>query len=855
MGEQRDETSNSGRVQMLFVLLIILAAGCHKDSDIPEPSLDMTERLQSGEVRAGVVVSPESLFGGIAAEAQLGDIKLYNDRVQYIVQSERLGSYMSSFGGMVIDADIVRPEGAPGRDIVNEWAPMVDFGRFMDATDVQVLSDGSDGVAHVRAKGPEGPLQYFNAAFEIPHLDLGLTITTDYKLRADSYLLEVTTTIKAVEAVEVQMGDGLQGAREVADIWEPGVGRLAPAYDARHDWTGFVGRNNDVSAGIFRGEQLVSGSGAAGLLGRLMLMATSFADEVAIPAGGSYSYTRYYGVGPMASSLTDEWLGEGSETVAGVVNAPDGHVAGARVHVLVDEAPWTVAVTDAEGAFEARVPPGEVRVLADGRGTGYVIDLPVGSAHYGPYAHESVRAQTLASISDGAIAVASATGRGVGSAEAPLTLGEPALIQVEVADSLPFEVRLQRVDDDVEVDERLVFPRPAAATVMGWSGDGSLELLVEPGTYDVLVHRGIRYEIHQEQITAPGLVQADLGRPYDHAGWLLADPHVHASPSPDGDIPMEERLVQCAALGLQLHFGTDHDHVADYRPLLEPLGLEAHLSSVVADEVSPLVRGHFNIYPVSPKPDEPNGGAWVWYWEDPVSSTDEQFSLVRERHGDILIQFNHPFSLGMGASAGWSPGSIGNPNNWSDDFDTYELLNAGAIDSADLYYDLITRGYEPTPLGSSDVHGYEGTLGLSATFIHLGVDQAADYTDDGLREALRSGRAVVSRGPFLRSSIEPGSTVVGSASLEVEALSPSWFQIDTLELLRNGEVVQSASGDSANFSLDSETDAVYTVQATSSGTLAPVWPEFSPWAMLAPIRLDVAGDGWEPPLPPLELED
>jgi hypothetical protein len=512
-------------------------------------------------------------------------------------------------------------------------------------------------------------------------------------------------------------------------------------------------------------------------------------------------------------------------------------------------------VTGADGSFQARVPPGEVSVLADGRGTGYVVDLPEGSAPYGPYAHDSVRALTLSSLSEGATAIPEATARGVASLDDPLFLGEPSSIQVEVVDGLPFEVRLQRVEADPEVDERLVFPRPEAATVMGWSADGSLELAVEPGTYDVLVHRGTRYEIHQEQVTAPAQVTADLGSPYDHTGWLLADPHVHASPSPDGDIPMEDRLVQCAALGLQLHFGTDHDHVADYRPLLGALGLEPYLNTVVADEVSPLVRGHFNIYPVSPKSDEPNGGAWVWYWEEPVASTDEQFSLVRQRHGDILIQFNHPFTLGMAASAGWSVGSVSNPNNWSDDFDSYELLNAGEIDSVDLYYDLITRGYDATPMGSSDAHGYEGTLGLSATFIHLGIDNPVDYTDEALRGALRSGQTVVSRGPFLSASIEPGSTVTGSATLEVEARSPSWFEVDTLELLRDGEVVESVSGSTATFELAGEVDAVFTVQASSSGTLAPVWPEFSPWALLAPIRLDVAGDGWDPPLPPLELSD
>ena len=163
------------------MLLLLLAC--------PEPPLeplDLTERLSSGQVRAGRITDEQSLFGGIAAEGQVGDFKIYNDRVAFIIQSRRQGSYMSTYGGNVIDADIVRDDGI-GRDLVVEWAPNLGFGRFVDPTSVRVADDGRDGTACVRVVGDEAAFQYLSGGFEIPHVDLGLRVVTDYILQPVSY--------------------------------------------------------------------------------------------------------------------------------------------------------------------------------------------------------------------------------------------------------------------------------------------------------------------------------------------------------------------------------------------------------------------------------------------------------------------------------------------------------------------------------------------------------------------------------------------------------------------------------------------------------------------------------------------
>ncbi|MBT3220900.1 MAG: hypothetical protein HN348_17590, partial [Proteobacteria bacterium] len=166
---------------------------------------------------------------------------------------------------------------------------------------------------------------------------------------------------------------------------------------------------------------------------------------------------------------------------------------------------------------------------------------------------------------------------------------------------------------DAAVDNTLVPKRPNGLAAAGWSRDGELELLLEPGNYDIHLHCGMRFEIYSTNLDVAAdtenLVEAALEEAYSHDGYLLGDPHSHASPSGDGDISMEDRVTVMAAGGVQLHFGTDHDHVADYRPLVAAMELDAVMRSVVADEVSPVLRGHTNAYPLEPDYEQANNGA------------------------------------------------------------------------------------------------------------------------------------------------------------------------------------------------------------------------------------------------------
>jgi hypothetical protein len=95
--------------------------------------------------------------------------------------------------------------------------------------------------------------------------------------------------------------------------------------------------------------------------------------------------------------------------------------------------------------------------------------------------------------------------------------------------------------------------------------------------------------------------------------------------------------------------------------------------------------------------------------------------------------------------------------------------------------------------------------------------------------------------------------VVGADTLQVTAKTPSWIVVDRLELLKNGAVVETVTGTSATFTLDSEEDAIFTVMAHGDQPMEPVWT-WKPFAMSAPIYLDKSGDGWQPSLPPLVVQ-
>ena len=90
------------------------------------------------EARTGQITDENALFSGISAEGRVGDWKIYNNRVQFIVQGDRPGDYYVDYPGVVVDADVVREADEVGQEFIDEWTSVVGLGRLLKPDTITV---------------------------------------------------------------------------------------------------------------------------------------------------------------------------------------------------------------------------------------------------------------------------------------------------------------------------------------------------------------------------------------------------------------------------------------------------------------------------------------------------------------------------------------------------------------------------------------------------------------------------------------------------------------------------------------------------------------------------------------------
>ena len=296
---------------VVLLSLIACSSTVGEDTASGPTAPDLTDNLDDDEVRAGVVTDTRALFGGISSEGAPGDIKLYNDRARFIIEAVGDSSYYIDYGGGLIDADIVRPDGQPGRDLVDELAPMVSFGRVCDATSVEVVDDGSSGEAHVRVTGPAAPMRLITGAVEndeaVPWYDL--VVTTDYVLHPGQWSVEVTTTVQNKDSRPFPSSVGMLVlyAQETAELWHPGTGFADPdgepvAMEA------IVGAHNEGVFALMAGTGTLTPSPVGELISGIGAGMTAFEEAAVVPAGESRSWTGRAGVAPDLATLEAERL-------------------------------------------------------------------------------------------------------------------------------------------------------------------------------------------------------------------------------------------------------------------------------------------------------------------------------------------------------------------------------------------------------------------------------------------------------------------------------------------------------------------------------------------------------------------
>jgi hypothetical protein len=177
--------------------------------------------------------------------------------------------------------------------------------------------------------------------------------------------------------------------------------------------------------------------------------------------------------------------------------------------------------------------------------------------------------------------------------------------------------------------------------------DGNATLTVPPDApYEVWISRGLEYTVEKRRITPsvgkPAQVTAALKRVVDTANYVSGDFHMHADPSLDSDLSLEERVAGATAAGLEVLVATDHNFITDYQPTIDRLGLSEFSTSLVGLEMTTLESGHFNGFPLKREVGRVTKGAMEWSLKTP----DEVFAAIRAQ-GELspeqtIVQVNHP---------------------------------------------------------------------------------------------------------------------------------------------------------------------------------------------------------------------
>ena len=152
---------------------------------------------------AGQITSRSQLIGGPRALGDLGDYRVSNDRVRFIIQDIKGPSRaFSTQGGSLIDADLARSDERldprtqqGGQDGLGELFPAFFLGSIKPAT-IAVINDGTNGgTARIRITGGSADFLTQAKLVDATLLGDGLQYSVDYSLGPDEDALVMTAAL------------------------------------------------------------------------------------------------------------------------------------------------------------------------------------------------------------------------------------------------------------------------------------------------------------------------------------------------------------------------------------------------------------------------------------------------------------------------------------------------------------------------------------------------------------------------------------------------------------------------------------------------------------------------------------
>ncbi len=349
------------------------------------------------------------------------------------------------------------------------------------------------------------------------------------------------------------------------------------------------------------------------------------------------------------------------------------------------------------------------------------------------------------------------------------------------------------------------------------SETGSFTVPLPVGEYRIVVTRGPEFDAITRDVTvAAGEVLAfdgQLERTVWTDGWISADFHNHSTPSGDNTCGTPDRLINLAAEHIEFAPTTEHNRIYDWAPQIAELGLTPFLATVPGMELTG-AGAHFNTFPLKPEPMKQDGGAPVWQKDPRLNAI-----VLRDYQGqepDRWVHVNHPdmsenFIDRNGD--GRADGGYAYFGNMLDGLETQNYRGTNILANAPfsigkartglgkqvsyhrefIWLQLLNQGLDVWGIGVADSHHVYGNgVGSWRTYLPSPSDDPEEIDWREVSAQAKSGRMIVSSGPFLKVMTGMGTIAgghersSGSVLLKVSVQCSNWLDIDRVQVLVNG---------------------------------------------------------------------
>ncbi len=359
---------------------------------------------------------------------------------------------------------------------------------------------------------------------------------------------------------------------------------------------------------------------------------------------------------------------------------------------------------------------------------------------------------------------------------------------------------------------------------------GAITTPLPTGRYRVSATKGIEWSIDAKTVDIASGRSESIDLSIRHVvptpGIVSCDLHVHARPSFDSPVLVEDRVLSLVSAGVDFAVPSEHNIVGDYGAALEALDLTHQLASVTGVEITTFQPrfGHFGLFPY------PTSGKIPPYRATTVNAV---FDFAHKSAPGAVLQVNHPrLSKGIGYFDvfRFDP-KRPPPMGMRTDFDTLEVYNGYESRTPEAvevvlrdWFALLDQGHRYAATGSSDSHRIQYQwAGYPRTMAVVGDSAAGDRGEpidtSAVVSAIRKGHSFVTSGPILEFELEgahPGDELASEATVlhgHLRVRAAPWVDVTSVEIVASGKSAETIEIPSRPLALGPELGARTEVEA------------------------------------------